>query len=232
MKIAVKNVGLQEIDEEDYAVEDLHLRRDAKLWVLNGSVHVTSSGRLISPEDSPFVWLGNYKKSSNVCTSYKYASAAEPVQPDKDALTVVVRALHASYLNNFPPSLLSLGAQLLNLHFQQLLPVMKGVPIALLYGAAACGKSTAMITALSLLGTQSSHLIGHCPDVTFFRMTTKTTLGLVLDDPSEVRAIHEKVMILFEGQSIEQKDETIKPRTTFMTSLNTPCFRKLVRHHR
>ena len=44
VKIAVKNVGLQEIDEEDYAVEDLHLRRDAKLWVLNGSVHITSSG--------------------------------------------------------------------------------------------------------------------------------------------------------------------------------------------
>ena len=63
---------------------------------------------------------------------------------------------------------------------------MKGVPIAVLYGAAACGKSTAMRTALSLLGTQSSHFIGHCSDVTFFRMTTKTTLGLVLDDPSDV----------------------------------------------
>lgn len=168
VKIAAKNVGLQEIDEEDYAVEELHLRRDAKLWVLNSSVHVTSSGRLVSPEDSPFVWLGNYKNSSNVCTSYKYASAAEPVQPDKDALTAVVQALHVSYLNNFPPASLALGAQLLNLHFQQLLPVMKGVPIAVLYGAAACGKSTAMHTALSFLGTQSSHYIGHCPDVTFF----------------------------------------------------------------
>ena len=185
-KLVAKNVGLQEIDEEDHAVEELHPRRDAKLWVLNSSVHVTSSGRLVSPEDSPFVWLGNYKNSSNVCTSYKYASAAEPVQPDKDALTAVVRALHPSYLNNFPPALLALGAQLLNLHFQQLLPVMKGVPIAALYGAAACGKSTTMRTALSLLSTQSSHFIGHCPDVTFFRMTTKTTLGLVLDDPSDV----------------------------------------------
>ena len=38
----------------------------------------------------------------------------------------------------------------------------------------------------------------HCPDVAFFRMTTKITLGLVHDDPSDVRIIHEKVMILFE----------------------------------
>ena len=44
MKIAAKKVGLQEIDEEDHAVEELHLRRDAKLCVLNSSVHVTSSG--------------------------------------------------------------------------------------------------------------------------------------------------------------------------------------------
>ena len=141
----------------------------------------------------------------------------------------MVRALHASYLNNFPPALLALGAQVMNLHFQQLLPVMKGVPVAELYIAAACGKSMAMRTALSLLGTQTSHFIGHCPDVTFIQMTTKTTLGLV---PSDVKVIHEKVMILFEGQSIEQKEEILMPKTTFMTSVNTPCFRKLVRHHR
>ena len=92
----------------------------------------------------------------------------EPVQPDEDALTAVVQALHATYLNNFLPALLALGAQLINLHFQQLLPVMKGIPIAVLCGAAACGKSTAMHTALSLLGTQSTHFIGHSPDVSFF----------------------------------------------------------------
>ena len=156
VEIAAKNVGLQEIDVEDYAVEDLHLRRDAKVWVLNSSVYITSSGQLVSPDNSPSVWLGSNRHSSSVCASYKYASAAEPVQGDANALTAVMRALHGSYLNNFPPALLALAAQLMNLHFQQLLPVMKGVPIAVLYGAAAYGQSTAMRTALSLLSTQSS----------------------------------------------------------------------------
>ena len=44
VKIAAKNVGLQEIEEDDYAVEELHQRRDAKLCVFNSNVHVTSSG--------------------------------------------------------------------------------------------------------------------------------------------------------------------------------------------
>ena len=117
-----ENVELQVIDEDDYAVRELQVRRDRKL---NSEVHATASSRLVEPEDSPFIWLGSYKKSSPICASSEYASLAQPVQSDEEALTAVVQALHTAYLNNFPPALLALGELLLNVHFEHLLSVMR-----------------------------------------------------------------------------------------------------------
>ena len=70
------------------------------------------------------------------------------------------------------------------------------------------------------------------PCVTFVRATTQTTLGLVLDDPTSHTAISEKIMLLFDGKTIEQSSVALRPRTSFMTSINMPCFQKLAKHHR
>ena len=94
--------------------------------------------------------------------------------------------------------------------------MVAAVPIAILYVDVQCGKSTASRVCLSLTGTQESHFLGGCPDVTFIRATTQTTLGLVLDDPSSHTAISEKIMLLFEGKTIEQNTVALRPRTSFM----------------
>ena len=140
--------------------------------------------------------------------------------------------MQQAFLNNFPSCLLVLAAHLLNLHYESLLPVVGGIPIAILYGDVQCGKSTATKVCLSLTGTQDSHFLGHCPDVTFIRATTQTTLGLVLDDPTNHTTISEKIMLLFDGKTIEQNSVSLHPRTSFMTSINMPCFEKLAKHHR
>ena len=68
--------------------------------------------------------------------------------------------------------------------------------------------------------------------VVFFQLTAQTTLGLVLDDLTNVDGILEKIMVLFDGQSIDVGGEIIKPRTSFMTALNIKQFEQLATHHR
>ena len=227
VKLAVKVIGLQKVNAGDYDLDDFEER---KVWVLNAMIHIDSSGNLINPRTSPFIWLGMFKQCSSTC--YRYASNISTIGAGVQELTTVIEALHSAYLNNFPPALLCLGAKVISVHYEAILLITKGVPIAILYGTSACGKSTAMETAQSLLGIQDSHLISRCPDIKFLQMTTQTTLGLVLNDPSDPNAISEKIMLLFEGKPIEVKTDTITPRTTFMTSLNYKCFNKLSQYHR
>ena len=107
-----------------------------------------------------------------------------------------------------------------------------GVPVGVLYGDVQTGKTTAMQSALSLLGTQESHYRKRCSDGRFFQLTAQTTLGLVRDDLTDVGGILEKIMVLFDGKSIDVGGETIKPRTSFMRALNMKQFKQLAAHHR
>ena len=71
-------------------------------------------------------------------TSHKYASMSNTIGVSYSEIILAVRkmiiALKKSYLNNFPAALIVLGSQLLNLHFERLVPVTGGVPVGLLYG--------------------------------------------------------------------------------------------------
>ena len=233
INIAVNSVGLQKIDPSDPTVQEINLAPATRVWVLNAKVQISEDGQVMDPTTTPFMWLGDLLKTTGAFAPYRYASIAKPVTPNAGVVRSLILAMQTSYVNNFPPALLTLGAQLLNLHYEcMVLQVPDGIPVAVLYGDVECGKSRAMRAALSLMGTQQSHFIKRCPDMRFMTMTTQTTLGLVLDDPTDAKAISEKIMLLFDGNTMEQQSSSVCPRTTFMTSLNMPCFRKLATHHR
>jgi hypothetical protein len=78
--------------------------------------------------------------------------------------------------------LLVIGVHVLHLHYELLLCEVGAVPVGVLYGDVQTGKTTAMQSALSLLGTQESHYRKRCSNGRFFQLTAQTTLGLVLDD--------------------------------------------------
>ena len=105
---------------------------------------------------------------------------------------MLIEALHMCYLNNFTAAPLVLGAQLLNTHFERIKVITEGVAIAIVYGAAGCRNAASMLVVLSTVETQHTYFIGYCPDITFFQMTTKKTLGITLDDPIDVKTIYEK----------------------------------------
>lgn len=235
IKIAVKAVGLQIIDEDNPTVEEINLDPSSEVWVFNHSTHIAVDGRLIHPRKSPFVWMGSWiknKKGSENIASPSLASAVVPHSLSPTALEVLIRALEQSYLQNFASSLLVIGVHVLHLHYEMLLHEMSGVPVGVLYGDVQTGKTTAMQSALSLLGTQESHYRKRCSDGRFFQLTAQTTLGLVLDYLTNVGGILEKIIVLFDGQNIDVGGETIKPRTSFMTALNMKQFKQLAEHHR
>lgn len=235
LRLAANVVGLQKINPEDPVVQETGMDPTIRVWVLNSQVQISEIGTLIDPATSPFVWIDGQRRTQSGSQSiarHKFASTVCPIDPDRSALRNAIQVMQRAFLNNFPSSLLVLAAHLLNIHYESLLPVVGGIPIAVLYGDVQCGKSTATKVCLSLTGTQDSHFLGRCADVTFVRATTQTTLGLVLDDPTSHNAITEKVMLLFEGKTIEQNGVALRPRTSFMTSINMPCFRNLAKHHR
>ena len=235
LRLAANVVGLQKIDPEDPFVQESGVNPSIRVWVLNSQVQISEMGTLIDPATSPFVWIEGQRRTQSGSQSIaqpKFASTVRPIAPQRSALRDVIQVMQRAFLNNFPSSLLVLAAHLLNLHYKSLLSVVGGIPIAILYGDVQCGKSTATKVCLSLMSRQESHFLGRCPDVTFVRATTQTTLGLVLDDPTSHTAISEKIMLLFEGKTIEQNSIAFRPRTSFMTSINMPCFNKLAKHHR
>ena len=235
IKIAVKAVGLQVIDKDSPTVKELNLDSSYEIWVLNRSTHITVDGSLIHPKRSPFIWMGHFirsKKGSENVASNSLASVAAPHSLSPTALKSLITTLEGSYLQNFASALLVIGVHVLHFHYEFLLREVGGVPVGVLYGDVQTGKTTAMQSALSLCGTQESHYRKRCSDGRFFHLTAQTTLGLVLDDLTNVDSILEKIMVLFDGQHIDVGGETIKPRTSFMTALNMKQFKQLATHHR
>ena len=208
---------------EDPFVQESGMNPTIRVWVLNSQVQISETGQLIDPTASPFMQIEGKRQTQSGSQSIarqKFASIVRPIAPQRSAIRNVIQVMQRAFPNNFPSCLLVLAAHLLNLYYESLLPVVGGIPIAILYGDVECGKLTATKVCLSLTGTQDSHFLRRCPDVTFIRATTQTTL----DDPTNHTAISEKIMLLFDGKTIEQNSVSLHPRTSFMTSINIPCF--------
>ena len=154
-------------------------------------------------------------------------------EQDKGVIKPLIDAVRMSYINNFPSALLTLGAQVLNVHYELVLQLAKGVPISLLYGDPGCGKTRIIELALSLLGTADSfHSIKSCSDGHFVKLCSRTTLGVAYDDESDPVKLSGKIMKLFEGKPVMFEGNTIVPRTSFIAAVNRECFEVLVKQSR
>ncbi len=55
---------------------------------------------------------------------------------------------------------------------------------------------------------------------------------MVLDDLTDYKSILEKIMLFFYGKPVETNYERLQPRTSFLASVNMPCFESLAKHNR
>lgn len=220
--VAVRYLGLQDTKDCDNA---------KKVWVLNNLMHFTEDGKLLDPEDSPFIWLGSFKRGrpelSNLIPDNTFAATVMGKLSKKKALQSLVNSLKTVYADNFPATILTLGAQIMSVHYEILNDKGYNVPAAILCGDISQGKSTATKAALSMIGTQNSHFLTSVSDNKSYKLTSTTTMGIVIDDPSDVKEISEKILIHFERGTATSCKFSYKPRCTFITSVNQECLNKL-----
>ena len=83
---------------------------------------------------------------------------------------VLETLIQAAYINNFPSAL---SVQLLSVHYKRIQRLEEGVPVAILYGDVACGKSRILDACLSLMGTADS--VKSCSDGQFIKLFPNNT---------------------------------------------------------
>ena len=182
----------------------------------------------------PNIWLGRFsgnRETSGVQIPPEQASLACPKSKKKTG-RALIRALQTCYAHNFPASLLVLGAEILCLHYELLIKLTNQVPITVVFGDVGQGKSRATRAALSLLGVHQSNYFHELTDSRTLKMTSSTTLGVVIDDPSDAHSVAEKIVQHFEKSSHGSAHITYTPRTTFITSMNYRCLNQLSREQR
>ena len=107
------------------------------------------------------------------------------------------------------------------------------VPATILYGDIQCGKSRAQECAASIVGAREFSIIRHTTtDLAFSDLSSRSSLGFALDDPSSMHLLNEKILNHFEGKQIISAAKQIKPLCTFSASINMPCLQKLANENR
>lgn len=221
-QIAVKYLGLQKVDDEH------------KTWVLNKDLQLTENGDEILLASSQYVWLGEFAAKCKGLGNYSvvnHSLAAKINGPlsRKKALRRLIINIKATYEENFPAALLTLGAQIMCTHYETFNKAGSfKVPATILHGDVSHGKSLASKAALSMLGIQDNHFLTSITDTKSVQVTSSTTLGLVIDDPSDIKEISEKIMYHFERGIAAKCKASYTPRCTFITSINKELLVKLV----
>ena len=217
--VAARYLGLQDCENEK------------KVWVLNKFLHFTEDGKTLDPEESPFIWLADIARGrpalTNVIPNNTFAATVTGRLSKKKALQSLVNSLKSVFDSNFAAAILTLHAQIMSVHYEALNQKGYNVPAAILFGDVSQGKSTATKAALSMIGTQESHFLTSVSDNRSYMLTSTTTMGIVIDDPSDIKEISEKILIHYERGTVTTCKSSYKPRCTFITSMNKEVLESL-----
>ena len=207
-KMAANCTGLQKLDEKS-------------IWVLNESVQVDSSGEFVAGDASPYVWISNFIDED-------MAAQARITAKKKKYIKDLILSLGQCYQENTPAALLTLGGQLLCLHYEGVnLEAKLKVPAIVLVGNVNVGKSLMTSAALSTVGIHKCNILSSISDSKSCQMTMKTTLGFVIDDPTDPSEIAEKILYHYDMGKSSNDRGTYTPRCTFITSINKEVLQKL-----
>ena len=94
------------------------------------------------------------------------------------------------------------------------------VPATILHEDISHGISLACKAALCILGIQDNHFLTSITDTKSMQVTSCTTLDLVLDDPSDIKEITEKILYHFEKGITDNHTANYTPRCTFISSIS------------
>ncbi len=118
-----------------FAVERIGRQRDGT-WVLGKGAYFNASGKLLSLKESSFVWISDIFTAPGVAIPSKQCIIQTPLSTV--SLVQLMKELECITKHNFFPTVMTIGAMTLVLHYSEFLEKLKFCPIPLLYSSA-CG---------------------------------------------------------------------------------------------
>ena len=206
------------------------LQPESDIWVLNDNVHINEDGQLIPRHSSPYIWLAGYTLEGGGIPTRDMessASARDLEGSSSDSLANLTIALEEVHQHNLAPTLYLLGAQILCCQYESIFSKAGQVPATIAFGSISLGKSTGAEAAQSLLGLPKLYRPAKITDAQGVKLASNTTMGYVIEDPSDVADVAEKILTYFEKGSVVTRAGTYEPRCTFLMTMNLECLNTL-----
>jgi len=202
-KVAVGFVGLQ----------------DDGTWVLSRNVHLSSSGRLIPPSGSSYVWIGHVYGGIGVASCREECNISLPLSPTP--LAALFEKIRTVFKHNFFPCILVIASTILSLQYENMLKNLNFCPIPLAFGESGTGKTTALQCGLALIGAWKKRFYSKLSQAKILQLCSDSSIPVGVDDPQSKNDISRLMIDLYNGAfSATVSRGVSRPKTTCIISAN------------
>ena len=124
---------------------------DGETWILKANLYVNSSGKMVDPDISPYIWSLTAQAEK---VSVREITPRISTPFTSSCLGEMVTLVQATMKHNTMSALLVVGGAVMSCHYQQIVETFGGFPVVLACGPTETGKSTSLKVGLSLTGGQ------------------------------------------------------------------------------
>ncbi len=187
-------------------------------WVLGKGISINNSGDLISGSD--YIWISDVYSGQGIPPSSAACTIDLPLSVNH--LQPLLNALRSHLGANFFPSLLVIGATGFVLHYQQIIKSFRYCPIPLAFGESGTGKTTALESAMSLLGAQERVYSKVTREKIFDLCCDCGGIPVGVDDPCSKTDINKLLVELYNGKK-SGKGEKLPTSAAIIASNFSPA---------
>ena len=211
LKTAVSYCGLQ--------LDDFNGIPPNCVWILGPNIIINKEGERINENDCKYVWLSDIDSRS----AGRKSPVALPITLPLGnyGLIKLVDAMRTIMRHNFYPSVLALGAAGMLLHYSRLMRRRGHCHVPLLFGKSQTGKTTALVSALAMLGCHRNTLYSRGTKEAYLSKCCSSVFPIGCDDPQSQATTGQLIVELFNGAkctTVKHGDQ--KPLTSTIISAN------------
>ena len=148
---------------------------------MSSDVHLTANGLAIEEEERQYIWVGNIYSGPGVALSHEACAIELPLTTDP--LCCLVENIKSTIVHNFVPTIMTMASTVLALHYKTLLQTLKFCTVPLAFGYSGTGKTTAIISGLSIIGAHESNFYSKITKDTILDLYASGGTPVGIDDP-------------------------------------------------
>lgn len=179
-----------------HAVQKIGKQEDST-WVLGPNFYISSSGNLVDISESKYIWIGDIYSGQGIP---KVSCCDINLPLSTTSLSLLLDALHLRLSHNFYPALLLMGSTAFVLHYEEFIEKLRYCPIPLAFGESGTGKTTALESAMSLLGGLGRVYCKVTREKIFDLCCNSGGIPIGVDDPHSKTDINKLLVDLYNGK--------------------------------